>query len=538
MTSLGLARLLLLAVLMVPVTMSAQELTVTGTVTQQETSRPFPGVAVVVKGTRIAVLTDAQGSYTLRVPTEVETLVFSYLGYRSQEMPVAAQVDVEMFQEAIELEGLTVTALGVRREKRSLGYSVQDVTGAEISEVLEVNVVNSLKGNVAGVQITSAGPTGGSARIVIRGASSMSGNNQPLFVVDGVPIDNSSARNFGNGGIDYGNTAGDIDPANIEAISVLKGPNAAALYGSRAAAGAVVITTKSGAGAPGGGLGVTVSMSLTAEEPLRLPSYQNEYGQGLFGEFQFVDGAGAGLWDFVDESWGPKLDGRLIDQFTGPQQPWVAHPDNVRSFFRTGTTFNTNVAISPADERSDLRLSIGNMELDGMSPGNHQQRISVALKGGASLTDRLSAEASVNYIDQNAENRPGTGYDEDNPMQSFIWFGRQVDMEALRNFECRGIEPTPCIADGGQYNWSYNYHNNPFWTALVNTNGDERDRLMGHLSVSYQLNDWVTASARAGRDWYRDHRKRVTAPHSLDDSGQGSFDEATLYRSETNLDSC
>ena len=533
---LGLARSLPLVVLLVPLALSAQEPTVTGTVTQQETSRPFPGVAVAVKGTRISVLTDAQGSYTLRVPVGAETLVFSYLGYRTRELPVATRVDVEMSQEVIELEGLTVTALGVRREKRSLGYSVQDVTGDELSEVADVNVVSSLKGNVAGVQITDAGPTGGSARIVIRGASSISGSNQPLFVIDGVPINNSSPRNYGDGGLDYGNAAGDIDPANIEAISVLKGPNAAALYGSRAAAGAVVITTKSGTGTSAGGLGVTASMSLTAEEPLRLPSYQNEYGQGLFGQFEFVDGAGAGLWDFVDESWGPRLDGRLIDQFTGPQQPWVAHPDNVRDFFRTGTTFNSSVAVSRAGERSDLRLSVGNMAIRGMSPGNHQQRVRLALKAGASLTDRLSAEASVNYIDQSAENRPGTGYDEDNPMQSFIWFGRQVDMEALRNFECRGTEPTPCNADGGQYNWNYNYHNNPFWTALVNTNGDERDRLIGHLSVGYQLNDWVTVSARGGRDWYRDHRKSVTSPHSLDDAGQGSFGEATLYRSETNLD--
>ena len=537
MKSLRLIRLLMLGVLLVPMTLGAQEMrTVTGTITQQETLQPFPGVEVLVKGTKILAVTDAQGFYTLRVPANSSALIISYLGYRTQEMPIAARVDVEMFQEAIGIEGLTVTALGVKREKRSLGYSVQDVTGREISEVPEINIVNSLKGNIAGVQITDAGPTGGSARIVIRGASSISGNNQPLFIVDGVPIDNSAQGNEGYGGIDYGNTASDLDPANIEAISVLKGPNAAALYGSRAAAGAVVITTKSGTGAPGGGLGVTASMSLTMEEPLRLPSYQNEYGQGLFGEYQFVDGAGAGLWDFVDESWGPKLDGRLIDQFTGPNQPWVAHPDNVRSFFRTGSTLNTNVAISRAGERSNVRLSITDMELRGMTPGNTMQRIGVALKGGATLTDRLSAEASLNYIDQEGVNRPGTGYDEDNPMQSFIWFGRQVDMEPLRNYECQGSEPTACTADGGQYNWNYNYHNNPFWEALVNGNGDERDRLMGHLNLDYQINDWVTASARAGRDWYRDHRKRVTAPNSLDDSGHGSFGEETLYRSETNID--
>ena len=543
------SRALLCAFLVAPGVVGAQETrTVTGTVTDGTSLQAFPGVEIGVKGTKITAVTNSQGFYTLRVPINAEILVASYLGYRTQELTVAPRVDVEMSQEAIGIEGLTVTALGVKREKRSLGYSVQDVTGTEISEVPELNIVNSLKGNIAGVQITDAGPTGGSARIVIRGASSIAGNNQPLFIVDGVPIANVSGLNDGFGGqfsgssVDYGNTASDLDPANIESISVLKGPNAAALYGSRAAAGAVVITTKSGTGAPTGGLGVTASMSMTMEEPLRLPTYQNQYGQGLFGEFRFSDGAGDGLWDHVDESWGPQLcqsaDGceTLVDQFTGPQQPWVAQPNNVRDFFRTGSTLNTNVAISRAGESSTVRLSITDMNLRGMTPGNTMERIGVALKGGANLTDRLSAEASLNYIDTEGVNRPGTGYGTDNPMQQFIWFGRQVDLNELRKFRCDGSEPTPCIANGGQYNWNYNYHNNPFWEALVNTNGDERDRLIGHLNMSYQLNDWVTASARAGRDWYRDHRKRVTAPNSLDDTGLGSFAEETLYRSETNFD--
>ena len=542
-------RLLLVAFLLIPGALGAQEIrTVTGTVTELETLQAFPGVEIGVKGTKILAVTNAEGFYTIRVPAGAETLVASYLGYRTQEMAVAPRVDVQMSQEAIGIEGLTVTALGVKREKRSLGYSVQDVSGADISEVPELNIVNSLKGKVAGVQITNAGPTGGSARIVIRGASSIGGSNQPLFIVDGVPIANVSSSNDGFGGqffgtsVDYGNTASDLDPANIESISVLKGPNAAALYGSRAAGGAVVITTKSGRGAPDGGLGITASMSLTMEEPLRLPTYQNRYGQGLFGEFNFVDGAGDGLWDHVDESWGPALCPEvsgcetLIDQFTGVQQPWVAQPGNVRDFFRTGTTLNTNVALARAGERSNVRLSITDMELTGMSPGNSMQRIGVALKGGATLTERLSAEASVNYIDTEGVNRPGTGYGTDNPMQQFIWFGRQVDLEQLRNYRCSGGEATPCIVNDGQYNWNYNYHNNPFWEALVNTNGDERDRLIGHLNMDYQLNDWVTASARVGRDWYRDHRKRVTAPNSLDDDGFGSFSEETLYRSETNVD--
>ena len=531
-------RLLFLALFLgMPAVLSAQQLrTVTGYVTVRETDQPFPGVRVSVRGTVIRTVTDDKGAFTLRVSADAATLVFTYLGYRAEEVPVSDRVTVEMTRMAIGIEGIVVTGLGVQREKQSLGYAVQDLEGDELAKVPELNLVNSLHGTVAGVQITDAGPTGGSARIVIRGASSISGNNQPLFVVDGVPLDNSSGGNAGFGGLDYGNAIQDIDPANIQAISVLKSPAAAALYGSRAANGAIVITTKSGQAGTGTGLGMTASFSYTAETPLRLPNYQNEYGQGLFGEFQWVDGAGAGLWDFVDESWGPRLDGRLIDQFTGTQQPWVAQPDNIRSFFRTGGTLNSNIAISRASENSHVRLSLTNTSVRGMTPANTHNRRGLALKGGSNLSERLSVEASVNYIFQRVKNRPGTGYDEDNPMQSFIWFGRQVDMDALRDFTCDGNEVTPCNADGGQFNWNYNYHNNPFWETFVNSNNDERDRLFGHLSVFYQLNDWITASGRVGRDWFRDHRKRRIAPNSLDDAGQGSFTEETLYRAETNLD--
>jgi TonB-linked SusC/RagA family outer membrane protein len=483
------------------------------------------------------------------VPVGAEALVFTYLGYRAVEEPMSERVDVHMEQVAIGIEGIVVTALGFEREKKTLGYSVQDIQGEDVARVPEFNFVDALHGTVAGVQITSGAQTGGSSRVIIRGSSSISGNNQPIFVVDGVPLDNATmtvnARNMDtqnrldmfDASIDYGNAAGDIDPENIENISVLKGAAATALYGSRAANGAIVITTKSGRGARGGagGLGLTASISFTAEEPLRLPSYQNEYGQGVGGEFSYLDGKGGGLNDHVDESWGPPLDGRLIDQFTGAQQPWVAHPDNVRSFYRMGQSLNTNVAINRATEQAHVRLSLTRSNIRGMFPGNNLERWSLALKGGASITDRLLTEASLNYIDLNGKNRPGTGYGDDNPMQSFTWFGRQVDMDALRNHTCTEESPTPCTI-GEQFNWNYNYHNNPFWGALVNTNADERDRLIGHLSVNYQVNDWVTVTGRVGRDWYRDHRKRVVAPGSLDDDGVGSFEEDLFYRAETNMD--
>ncbi len=525
-----------LALIAWPALVNGQEgRSVTGTVTAAESLQPLAGVQVTVKGTNIGTLTDAEGNFTLSVPADGTMLVFTFIGYRTVEAPVSAEVTVSLEQQAIGLEGIVVTALGVQREKRTLGYSVQDVTGEALSEVPEINVVNSLHGRVAGVHVTNAGPTGGSARIVIRGSSSITGDNQPLFVVDGIPIDNSSPSNGGFGGIDYGNTAADINPANIQSISVLKGPNAAALYGSRAANGAIVITTKSGTGLSGAGLGISASSTFTVENPLRLPSYQNLYGQGFNGEFQWIDGAGGGTNDYADESWGPRLDGRLIDQFTGPQQPWVPRPDNVRNFFELGRTWNTNVAIARATENANVRLSVSNTAVNSMAPGNVLDRLSVALKGGASVSERLSAEASLNYMNQDVENRTGTGYDEDNPMQSFIWFGRQVDMDALRSFNCAPDRPTPC-EEGGQFNWNYNYHNNPFWEQFVNRNGDERDRLLGHVSTTFQINDWISATGRIGRDWYRDHRKNVIAFNSLDDAGDGHFNESTLYRSETNAD--
>lgn len=545
MRSLEVGVLMLCICFLAPTTLGAQDppqqqpqqaqQVVTGRVVAASTSQPLSGVQVTVKGTTTGTLTSAEGTFTLSVPAEADSLVFTYIGYATVTAPVSGQVEVSLEEEALGLEGIVVTALGVERERRTLGYSVQDVQGPELTEVPEANLVNALKGNVAGVQVTNAGPPGGSARIVIRGASSITGDNQPLFIVDGIPVGNQSPALDGFGGIDYGNAVQDIAASDVASVSVLKGPNAAALYGSRAANGAVVITTKSGGGVESQGLGITATTSVMFDQPLRLPNYQNLYGQGVNGEFQFVDGAGAGVWDFVDESWGPRLDGRPIDQFTGPAMPWVPQPDNVRSFFRTGAQWNTNVAIARASEDANVRLSFTNSQLDGMAPGNSIDWLSLALKGGATVTEDFTVEGSINYVDQEAENRPGTGYDEDNPMQSFVWFGRQVDMDALRSYRCQGGEPTGCTP-GGQFNWNYNYHNNPFWSQLVNSNADERHRVIGSAEANYQLTDWLTLTGRAGRDWYRDHRKRNTALLSLDDAGDGGFEEVTNFVSETNAD--
>lgn len=504
-------------VALVPVAARAQQPTrVTGQVTDAGTLRPLPGVQVVVKGTTVGSLTDARGRYVLNAPAGRDTLQFTYLGYKTVTRVVGPVVNVTMEVEAVALSGIVVTALGIEREKRSIPFSAQSVTGDKLATIPTGNALAALQGQVAGLGVTQATTPGGTARIVIRGANSMLGNNQPLIVVDGVPIDNYAPSNDGyggannpTGGFDVGNAGADINPNEIASVTVLKGPNAAALYGSRAANGAIVVTTKSGAGAAtdrGWGLSATIGSQI--ENPLRLPDYQNSYGQGAGGEFQFVDGVGGGVNDGYDESWGPKLNGQLIDQFFGKQQPWVAHPDNVRSFFQTGVVSNLNMAVSRSTERNNVRLSFGRNDENGMYPTNRNIKTDVGLNGGLQLSSKLSTESSVNYTVDNRADMPGTGYEEINPMQGFVWFGRQVDMKLLKQTVI--LDPSnpmysTIAGDAGfrtdapiPFGWNYNYHPNPYWVAQVKKTNFARNRVLGHASATYKFNDWLSITGGPG----------------------------------------
>ncbi|HEX7050212.1 MAG TPA: SusC/RagA family TonB-linked outer membrane protein [Longimicrobiales bacterium] len=572
-------------VVLLPTLVFAQGRQVGGHVTDQATGQPLAGAQIVVRGTTIGTLTDGSGNYTIRVPEGSNTLVFSYIGYRTVEAEITgAVVDVAMEVEAIGLEGLVVTALGIEREQRSLTYAAQSVSGDRLNQVPKTNVVSALAGRVAGVRVTSSTTPGGSARIVLRGVSSITGNNQPLIVVDGIPIDNSAPSNDGYadansefGGFDTGNAAADINPADIASITVLKGPNAAALYGARAANGAIEITTKTGRGQGSTGLGLTATMGMMFSTPLRIPDYQDQYGQGQYGEFEFVDGNGGGVNDGVDESWGPRLDGRTTGcvfvrnadgdpiinqtpagnmvgeydqsrpcrQFFG-EGPWVAHPDNVRNFFPLGIAGNVNVAVARSSDRSSMRLSIGRSDDNAMYPNARIARTNVSLNGSTAITDRLSAEASLNYILNDRSGFPGTGYDDIAPMQGFIWFGRQVDLERLKNN--RTLDPNDPLA--GQimegsgfrtdapipYTWNYTFHQNPYWVADNIDRTFKRDRVIGHLSATYKFNDWLTLTGRAGRDWYQ-HHFRVNYPvNNISPNPLGGFMDRVQARSETNAD--
>jgi TonB-linked SusC/RagA family outer membrane protein len=509
--------------------------TVQGTVTDAITMRPLSGAQITVTGPTLGTYTNAQGRFTiLNVPAGERVIRAQMISYAAQNLTLNVQAgavttaDFSLSATAVELEGVVVTALGIERQQRAVGVATQQLSDQDLSRV-EPNIVNALTGKVSGVHITNAGPQGGSSRIVIRGASSITGNNQPLFVIDGIPIDNSAPRLTGSGGFDFGNAAADIDPENIESITLLKGPNAAALYGSRASNGAVVITTKKGRGAVGGQ--ITVSQVLSTETPLRLPNYQNVYGQGLQGRFEFWDGDGGDITglDYFDESWGPPMDGRLVPQFHSPVDesgtrrvplPWVPNPNNVRNFFDRGLTSITSASFLTATETANLRLSLSRLGLEGMVPGHRQERITFGLGGGLQVTDRLRAETTAQYVTSEGRQRPGIGYETSNPMIQFVWWGRQIDTDNLRrNYQLRRPEGDPQA--GMPYTWNYRYFPNPYYVQFENQNTDNRDRLIGSLALNYDLAPWLTATLRSGTDLYQDDRRYT---YAQDLWGQDGFD--------------
>lgn len=510
--------------------------TVTGTVTGEEDGTPVPGVNVIVKGTSAGTVTDIDGKYQIGVPEEGGVLVFSFIGLATEEVEIGNQSTVNMVMTADikQLTEIVVTAIGVTREEKSLGYALQAVDGDDIAQAREPNLVNALQGKIAGAQITSSsGAVGASSRIVLRGASSLGGNNQPLFVVDGIPISNANFGGTGTSGVDRGNGAADVNPEDIASISVLKGPNAAALYGSRASNGVILITTKSGAGSKG--LGISISNTTTFENPMKLPDYQNEWGQGSQGAFSFVNGAGAGVNDGFDESWGPKLDiGLMIPQFDSPVDengvrqatPWVSQPDNIKNFFETGVTTTTNVSLTGGDEKANFRASYTYLDQKGMVPNTGQTKNSLNLSGGVSPTKKLKLTSNLNYTNISAENLPGYGYQGQNVMQQFVWFGRQVDIEKLKNY----TNP-----DGSKYSWNYNYHNNPYFTLNENLNGMQRDRLIGNAKVEYAFTDYLKAHVRAGGDYYTSNNTEQVAVGDMDNPS-GSYFESTRTFKEINSD--
>ena len=504
----------------------AQDTTIKGVV-KASTGETLPGVSVALKGSSQVVATDINGSFSIVAPDR-SILVFSYIGFQVQELQInrnagALLVTLQPTENA--LNEVVVTAMGINRQKKSLGYAVQEIKGQDLAEAKETNLVNALAGKIAGVRVTNSQGDMGSSRVVIRGETSISGNNQPLFVVDGIPVDNSQLNSAG--ARDYANAISDINADDIESISVLKGPNAAALYGSRAAAGVIIIKTKTGKSKRG--VGITVNSNTVLETIATLPVYQNAFGQGSEGLFSYVDGKGKGLNDGVDESWGPRMDGRLLPQFfsKGVAVPFVAHPDNVRDFFQTGYSLNNGIAIADATEKFDYRLSYNNLKQVGVVPNSGQGKNSVTLNTTLRLTPKLSLTANANYSKLGSDNLPGTGGSRStSTMLQFAWFGRQVDINELKNY---------LDEDGNTFNWNNSYYSNPYWVAYENTVSQNRNRLIGSVGLNYKIIDGLDFNFRTGTDYYNDRRK-VRVAYGTNGSPFGSYTESAFTVSETNTD--
>ena len=556
---------LLMAILILSIGKLSAQKVIQGMVQDAVSGSPLIGATVLEKGSRNATITNLEGKFSLRTQNENPIIVVSYLSYLTQELPGADGVVVRMEEDVVGLSQVTVTALGIEREKKALGYAVQEIKGDELTQARETNIVNSLAGKLAGVQIVgNPSGIGSSSRITIRGERSLNiNNNQPLFVVDGVPISNqffgSSGRS--NQDVDYGNGAGFINPDDVESMTVLKGPAAAALYGSRANNGVIVIKTKTGKGSRG--IGVAINTTVSFESPLRLPDYQDVYGQGLNGEFEFKDGNGGGIRDGVDESWGPAMEGQLIKQFDSPTSngfragdvgnvftaiapvdlarqleargeitptPFIARPDNIRDFFETGTTFTNNVALTGGNDLGNFRLSFTNLDQKGMVPNTDLKRNTVNFTSSYKLTNWLSANVNANYIKNVSDNRPNLSYGTENIMYLFnCWFPRNNNVAAMRDYWQAGRE------DLNQFNFNYNYHDNPYFNLYENTNGQDINRVFGNMALNFKLTKDLNLMVRTGTDFSDEFRARRRA-YSTQRFVLGNYREEKIRFQENNSD--
>jgi len=506
---------------------SIQAQTVTGTITDATDGTLLPGVNVIIKGTKIGASSDFNGNYSIEVTSADAILQFSYLGYSTKEIKVNGKsiINVSLNQSAESLEEVVVTALGISREKKSLGYSVSEVDGSSVSLAKEANVVNSLSGKVAGVVITqsASGPAGGT-RVIIRGNNSITGNNQPLYVVDGVPIDNSGIGSANGSGTanynrsDLGTGISDLNSDDIESMSVLKGPNAAALYGSRASNGVILITTKKGSNQQG--LGVSLSTNISFQNPLFLPEYQNEYGAGKDGVFatDLTELKGNG-------SWGPKFDGSSQLYYTGENRPYVAQPDNVKDFFETGSSIVNTLAISKSNENSSLRFSYSNSTMQSILPNSEVDRNNFNLRGFSQLTDKFSLDAKVTYFLQGAKNRPSQGTE---GIMAYVYgLNRNIDINDLKTYQNldEGYGVISATNSGG----------NPYWILNNDKNEDNRKRFSGFAKAQYDFSDTFKAFVRVGTDAVSHDTESYSAVgHHFYPSGRINY--SATDRTETNYD--
>ncbi|MBU2912895.1 MULTISPECIES: SusC/RagA family TonB-linked outer membrane protein [Reichenbachiella] len=519
--------LTLLVVLVLALNYAEAQVVISGTVADQADGSPLPGVTVLMDGKTGGTVTDFDGNFKLNAE-EGDVLIFSFIGYLSQRVTVGSQtiIDVELAEDSKQLDEVVVTALGIERETKSLGYSVSQVDGDNLSRAKEVNVVNSLSGKVAGVDVnlSSAGPTGSSS-VTIRGKASLGGSNEPLYVIDGVPMDNRAQGDGAGqwGGYDLGDGVSSLNSDDIESVSVLKGPSAAALYGSRASNGVILITTKKGI--KRNGIGVEFTSNATFEKvSARFDDYQTVYGQGRDGQIPDVDDA----QNTTQSAWGAKMDPNLtIPIYNGQLKPYGVVEDNILDFFRTGSTFTNTVALTGGSEIANMRVSVSDMRNKDIIPGSEMARNTFLVNGSLKLADRLTITSKVNYIRESATNRPALSDNPNNVGLSLIGLAPSFDQKWLSE-DYKDDEDRYVDWNGGNI-----YRINPYWSTREISNESSRDRIIGYLQVDYRLTDWLNLNLRGGTDFYQS-RFTNFSPVSTPTLETGSLTEQSRFNREDN----
>lgn len=501
---------------------SNQRISVSGVVTDKS-GAGIANVSVVEKNTGNGTVTGDDGRFTISVENKGAVLVFSMVGYKTTERTVTGSsgITVALEPEVQDLTNVVVTAMGIKREKRSLGYSVGNIDGEELTETPQANVLNAMSGKVAGVQISQMdGTAGSSVKVLIRGATSLNSDNQPLFVIDGVPVANQ--LNNGFAGADMGNAISDINPDDIANISILKGPSAAALYGSRAGNGVVLITTKSGKGGKKG-LGVNVNTAVTFDVPYKYVPVQNKFANGKSGAHV--------LEESENENWGPRLDvGEEWELWNsnGEAVPLVSYPNRFKDFFQTGITNTNNIGVSGNYDKGSFRLSAGNMTSKGVVPNTDLERLTLAFNTLYKLSDKLRVSANFNITQSGSDNRPIIDGNRTSPVRSLYETGAQVNINDLRDYWLPGQE--------GIKQKKYKLkQNNPWFVAYENPTGFNRDRTVGKIQLDYDITKNLGLMLRYTRDAYEEAREAKKGYDNYE-SSKGSYEINNLYRRESNMD--
>lgn len=527
---------------------SRQTRTITGTVSLASDGQPIAGANVLLKGSQTGTVTDKAGHYSITVNSDKAVLVYSFVGHTPHEETVGNRsvIDVTLSESNEVLQEVVVTALGIKREERSLGYSVGTVAGKDMTHVVQENVLSSMAGKVSGVQISQTGGAGTSVSMVIRGAKSLSTDNQPLFVVDGVPIANSLnnvSQVAGNSNtVDYGNAISDINPEDVESVSILKGPSAAALYGTRAGNGVVLITTKSGS--KNKKMTVNITSNTVFDKPYKFLPMETKYAVGNLPYLPNAQGVivdQSGTPYTIDESqsqWaGPELDkGYKAIQWNSPTDangnrvplPLVSHPNNVKNFVQTGITTTNGISIANSSDKIDYRLSYGNMNSHGIIPNSDLFKNSVAINSSIKASNKLRISTAIDLSQQKSNNRPASG-NGTNPLEAAYDVGPNNDIRDLRNYWVPGQEGLQ------QLSVSQGNYNNPWFMAYEVKNAFVRNRVFGNLKADWQITPELSLMGMYALDMYNEKREtKITNSYTKEIHG-GAYGVNDINQMERNI---